>query len=621
MHCSVTVQNEATMKIRDELKWLVPLAVVGIAVFANSLGGEFVYDDSRQILRNTLIQDNGLIWKALTSDVWAFKGDGTVVASNYWRPTFTAWHILNYRLFGVAPFGWHLLNVLLHAGVTLLAFLFLRKLEFTAAIAFAIALIFAVHPVHVESVAWVSGSPDLLFSLALLGSLWFADTYAGSRSTKHLALAALLYALALGAKEIGIICLPLYYFVLARHEPDKKKPLDYKMPLLLLAAIAAGWFLLRMNILGGLSSPPEDAVGFGTAILSVPSMFAFYLRQIFFPYWMSGNYPLEPVSQIGLTNFILPLAVSLAALGGIFYLVKRDAKTRLAAALFLLPLAPAMNAMVFTPEQIVHDRYLYLPLLGALMLIVPLAARFTTERNVMIGCIAASAILGARTFVYNRTWASDLSLWANARAMDASSFTAGQYANALIEAERYDEAIRELTAAINKNPKPRNYLARGRTYLKKKQYPLAEANLTKLLSLPPEDQELYAIYQAYEALGIVYSEQRNYETAIRNFTEARAKLSMYSAALSCDLAVVLYQAGQKEQALRELEGSRAQARIELLPESKNVFMRLGMLYAEMGRKDDARSALREYLTVTASLNDKETLKNRAQVTKLLDSIK
>ena len=65
--------------------------------------------------------------KALTNDVWAFKGDGTVTASNYWRPTFTAWCIINFSLFGLDPYGWHFLNLLLHLGVCLLAFLLLRK--------------------------------------------------------------------------------------------------------------------------------------------------------------------------------------------------------------------------------------------------------------------------------------------------------------------------------------------------------------------------------------------------------------------------------------------------------------------------------------------------------------
>lgn len=609
------------MKLRDEWKWLIILAVVAVAIYANATSGEFVYDDTRQILRNPLIQSNDLIGKALTSDVWAFKGDGTVVASNYWRPTFTAWHILNYRLFNGAPFGWHLLNVVLHAFVCLLAFLLLRKLEFSSIIAFSIALIFAVHPVHVESVAWISGVPDLLFSLALLGSLWFADSYSKSGSTKHLALTAVLYALALGAKEIGIICLPLYYFLLIRDRGEKKNKVEYKTPLLLLAGIAAGWFVLRMSILGGFSNPPEDAVAFGTAILSIPSMFAFYLRQVFFPYWIAGNYGLEPVTQVGMLNFVVPLAVSLAALAGLVYLVRNDPKTRFAAALFILPLAPAMNAMVFTPEQIVHDRYLYLPLLGILMLIVPLASRWLNERNLLIGCAAISAVLAVQTFMYNDAWTSELKLWARARANDSSSFTAGQYANALSEAGRYDEAIREYSAAIDKKPRARSYLGRANAYLKKKQYEPAERDLKAMLAIPLDKIDAYAVYQAHESLGIVYSEQRNYEAAIRNFTEARSKLPIYSAALTCDLAVVLYQAGQKEQALRELEGVKDQARKEMLPESKSVFMRLGMLYSELGRKDEARAALREHLALTATFTNKETLSERQMSAKFLENLK
>ena len=79
------------------------LALVTFGVFANTLDGDFVYDDRRQILMNPLIQDPGLYGKALVSDVWAFKADGNTVTSNYWRPTYTAWSIINFRFFGVRP--------------------------------------------------------------------------------------------------------------------------------------------------------------------------------------------------------------------------------------------------------------------------------------------------------------------------------------------------------------------------------------------------------------------------------------------------------------------------------------------------------------------------------------
>src|SRR5436190_12866296 len=322
------------MKLRDEWKWVLPILAVCVVVFANSVGGDFVYDDTRQIVRNTLIQDNSLIWKALTSDVWAFKGDGTQAASNYWRPTFTLWNIINFRLFGMSAFGWHVANLILHSGVCLMAYVLLRRWAFSAAAAFTIALIFAVHPVHVESVAWIAGSPDLLFSLAFLGSLWFATSYRESRSNNHLMLTALLYAVALGAKEIGIVCLPIYYFVLTdKVEEKKKKATDNNTPLLGLAAIAIVYFLIRWAVLGAVSRPPDDAVAFGDAVMSIPAMFAFYLKQIFAPFPIAVNYPITPVTAISATNFVIPLAVSAAAIAGIVYLAKTSPKTRLAAAI------------------------------------------------------------------------------------------------------------------------------------------------------------------------------------------------------------------------------------------------------------------------------------------------
>lgn len=608
------------MKFRDEWKWIVPIVVVCLLVFANSVTGEFVYDDMRQILRNTLIQDNGLMWKALTSDVWAFKGDGTQAASNYWRPTFTLWHIINFRMFGTDPVGWHITNLLLHSGVCVVAYALLRRWAFSAMVAFAITLIFAVHPVHVESIAWISGSPDLLFSLAFLGSLWFAQTYSETGKTNSLILTILLYLAALGAKEIGILCLPIYYFVLTGAETKPKKPIDVKTTMLTLCGVVAGYFLIRFAVLGAVSRPPDDAVSLGNAILSVPEMFAFYLRQVFFPYWIGVNYPVEPVSQIGTSNFFVPLMVSLAALAAVFYLAKTNKKGSLAAATFLLPLVAAMNATAFISEQIVHDRYLYLPLLGVLMLIVPFAAKLAGERNILIACGVLSVVLSVQTFTYNSAWANELALWSWTSKIDDSSFTSMQLGNALVEAGRDSDSIDAYSKAIAKKPVPRGYIGRGRVYLKTKQYPKAEADLVKATQFPAEQVEAYALYQAYEALGIVYSEQRNYDAAIKNFAKARTELPIYSAALTTNLAIVLYQSGQKDAALRELEGAKAQARKELLPESKAVFLRLGMLYAEQRRKDEAKNAIQEYLALTASTTDKTTLDARAQAGKILQGL-
>jgi tetratricopeptide (TPR) repeat protein len=608
------------VKLRNEIKWIIPLLLVCIGVFANSLGGEFVYDDTRQIIRNTLIQNNSMLWRALTSDVWAFKGDGTQAASNYWRPTFTLLNIICFRLFGTNPVGWHVVSVLLHAGVCLLGFLLLRRWQFTAAVSFVIMLVFAVHPTRVESVAWIAGSPDLLFALALLGSLWFATTYRASRSNRHLLAMAALYVTALGAKEVAILCLPIYYFVL-RDDGDETQPLDLKIPLLAIASAAIMYFVIRLNIIGAVTLPPPDAVGLGPAVLSVPMAFAFYLKQIFLPYSIAINYPLTPVLEIGATNFLLPLVVSLIALAGLVYVARDSAKARIAAALFLLPLAPAMNASAFPPDQVVHDRYLYLPLLGVLMILVPFASKYLNERVLLISACVIAAVLSFQTVRYNSAWSNELALWSWTRSVDDSAFTALQLGSALSEAGKYEDSVAVYSEAIEKKPSLRALYGRGRNLNALKRYNEAERDLIAALATPKEGQDAYAAYQVYESLGITYLEQKRYEQAIRNFLEARKELPIYAAALTEKLAVVHYQAGNKSDAIRELEANVVQSRREMLPESKNVVFRLGLLYAEQGRKEEARGALSEYLRSTAGFNDKAILGYRTQAMRAIESLR
>jgi protein O-mannosyl-transferase len=609
------------MKFRNELKWIVPVVAICALVFANSLSGQFVYDDLRQIVRNPLIQDNSLIWKALTSDVWAFKGYGTVAASNYWRPTFTLWHIINFRLFGAEPFGWHVTNLLLHLGVCTLAYFLLRRWNVSAVIACAITLLFAVHPVHVESVAWVSGSPDMLFALAFLGSLWFAQNYAEKNKTTDLLVAIALYILALGAKEIGLICLPIYFVLFYQHPLKDKRATYFDRRTFGFIVAAALYFFARLAVLKTLSSPPDDAASFGQALLSVPEIFAFYLRQTFFPYWLSVNYPLHAVTAIDATNFALPVVVLLAALACLYYAVAKNSKIALpATALFILPLLPVLNAAFFPPGQLVHDRYLYLPLLGILLLAGSFAARILPEKYLLIAAAVIAIPLCLQTYTYNQAWVDELALWSWSARVDRGADTLSQYASELSERGRVDEAIQVYNESLADRPLPRSYLGRGRNLILEKKYGEGEKDLQTILQLPPDKLELYVLYQTYEALAISYGEQKKYAEAIAMLKDARAKLPMFSASLTADLAVVLYQNGQKEEAFRELEAARGQARVELLPEAKSVFLRLGMLYAEFGRKDDARNSIREYLNLTAVFKDKGTLEDRADAEKLLKSL-
>lgn len=628
-------EKESPAFIKYQFLFPIILVIVAFAIFANTLNGDFVYDDKRQILKNPLIQDASLYGKALTSDVWAFKGDGSAAASNYYRPTFVLWLIFNFQLFGVNPFGWHLLNILLHVGVCVLAFLLLRKWNLNNLTAFSIALLFAVHPVHTESVAWISGAPDLLFGVFFLSSVWFADNFAkryskesnekhGAKYYLDLIFALVFYAFALGSKEVGILCFPIFMLIFAK-ESGKQNAIKLTIPFTIFAAI---YFVARFFAIGAISHPTEDAVGFRQMIFTIPAMFVFYLKQTIFPLWLGANHPLRPHSDFDIDDFLLPLIISIAALILFFILAKRSFVQRIGFAFFILTLIPAMNATGFMFEQIVHDRYLYFPLLGFLMLIFPFIAEmfakiFGEKRKFafILAVIFLAIPLSFKTFLYNKVWTSELSLWKQAVEIDVkSAFNWSQLGAILSEEKRTDEAIEAYNNSIDVRPTALAYLGLGRNFLAQNQFEEAVFNARIVIEMPKEKVNAYTLFQAYELETLSLTMNNKLPQAERSLIAARKTLPIYYAALTEKLAVVLYQQNRKQDALRELESAKNQAKTEFLPTSKTVLLRLAMIYFEMGNREEAKKVLQDYLKLTGSLSDELSINDRKQAFELLKKL-
>jgi tetratricopeptide (TPR) repeat protein len=590
--------------------------VLGFLIYTNTLGGEFVYDDLRQIKRNTLIQDGSQFWHALASDVWAFKG-GDQASSNYWRPSFVLWMILNFRCFGLSTFGWHLTNILLHAGVVALAFALLRKLNISRPIAGAIALIFAVHPVHSESVAWISGAPDLILGVAMLGSMWFVNLLGEKKTPLRWTLAIALYLVALGAKEVAILY-PLLVVVLLHREPRQgEKGVPWTRTLSIawpFAAVAATYFLIRQLVLGISQRLPDGGASLGETILTAPAVFAFYLRQMIAPYWIGPSYPLRAVTpdNIGASSFLIPLVVTLVAGWWMVRMAARSKTARIGLTLFLIPLLPAMNIAAFHPEQLVHDRYLYLPLLGFLILTVPILAsllqRAAGERMsrgpilIFVFAVIAAVPLAAQTIRYNGAWTANLALWEWAVRSDPNSALNYQlYGGQLHEAKKLEESVAAYNRSIEIHPMPSTFVSRATTLIDQNLFQEAERDLHEVTSKQVEQVSPYTMYQAYERLALSFTRQQKLNEAADAITEARGRLPQYRAALTEKLAVVFYQGGQKQEALRELNAVRAQGRTETLPESRTIFYRLGLLNMELGHPQEARDAFQEFLSSTQGM--------------------
>jgi protein O-mannosyl-transferase len=602
--------------LRIELFWLLPALVAGFLVYVNTLHGQFVYDDQWQIVRNTLIQDSSQFWHALTSDVWAVHG-GEQATSNYWRPSFVFWMILNFRCFGLAPFGWHLANILLHLGVVALAFSLLRRLDISRPVAGAIALLFAVHPVHSESVAWISGAPDLILCATMLGSIWFVILLGEKMTPLRWALAIVLYLVALGAKEIAILYPLIVVAVVWRRERDRDdggvswgRALSIAWPF---AAVAVAYFIARQSILGTVQLSKSE-VSLGETILTAPAVFAFYLRQIIVPYGIGPSYPLRVVTtaNIGMANFIVPLVVTIGAGWWMLWIAGRSKLARIGLALLVVPLLPTLNIAAFHPEQLVHDRYLYVPLLGFLILTVPVLATLlqrvtdsgTSRRGllVFVGAAVVSLPLAAQTIRYNSAWTSNLALWEwGVRSDPTSAFNYQQYGVQLHEAKRLEEAVAAFNRAIEILPSPVAYLARGTTLIDQKRFEEAERDLHELTSVEIEKVTPYTMYQAYEGLAVSYVKQRKLTEAAAALVEGRNRLPQYTAAFTVRLAVILYQGGQKQEALNQLNAARTHGRTDALPEARLIFYRLGLLNAELGNAQDARAAYQEFLSLTKDI--------------------
>lgn len=616
--------------LRLEMAVLALALLLGFLLYVNALGGEFVYDDKPQIARNILIQDSSNLRRAMFSDVWAFKRGDAAAVSNYWRPSFILWLVINYQLFGINTFGWHLLNILLHLSVVGLAFfLLVRRLRVSLWVAGAIALLFAAHPAHTESVAWISGSPDLLLSVSLLASMWFAWLLGREPTKLRWALSIAFYLIALGAKEIAIFYPLIVLLLLWRPKRERDvegiewaRALKLALPFALIAAL---YFIIRQSILGGLAQWPEGGASTASTILSAPAVFSFYLRQIVFPYWLGPSYPLRAVTTANISpgNFFIPLLISLTVIGWMLWRAWRSKLARIGLALFILPLIPAMNIAAFLPDQIVHDRYLYLPLLGFLMMTVaPLAALFDKAKaleNVRRDWLIYAAAfvlclpLGWQTIRYNRAWLSDLALWQWAFQSDPTSArNYVQYGAELYSRKRFAEAIGSFDRALEMDPQLLAYLGRGRSLIELKRFAEGEKDLRVITGKETGQVPSHLMYLAYEARAIGYERQGMMDEAARTLDEARTRLPQYKAALTEKIAVILYQTGKKPEAYAQLESVRAAAREETLPESRQVFYRIGLLAAELGKNGEARQALQEYLAQTKNAQDPEFKQARAE---------
>lgn len=595
------------------------LVLVGLA-YANALHGEFVYDDQKQILGNPLIQQPELLGKALASDVWAFSGQEGRASSNYWRPVFVAWLSLHYRWFGENPAPWHLSNLLLHFLATVLAWFVLRALGARPAVAAAVCWLFAVSPVHVESVAWISGSPDLL-TAGLLFAAYLAHLASRSRRIALRALALGAFALALLTKEIAIV-FPAIVLVTewVLREPRPGRVRAVLLSTLPYLGVVAAYLAVRIQLVGWQRLVPPGAPDLAGTLASAPALLLLYLRHAFWPFGLGPTYPFKPlaVGDLSFANFVLPLLAVLLLAWGAFRLCRRGPLYPLALAWFALPLAPLFDLRSFLPEDVAHDRYLYLPLFGALAFAATAAGEIWGSRRRPFTAFAAAGLVLALLLVpvtrsYNRAWLNEIALWERGVATNPdTAFPHAQLGDAYRRAGRTAEARRELERTLELNPGiTAAHVSLADLDLKEGRLAEAERHLQAVLAQYPD------LGPAIERLGQVYQAQGRTAEAIAVFEHGRRVTPYQRGLYTVNLAVLQQLSGRSDLARRELESLGADLGGTRDPKVMRAWWFLGELDREAGRTAEAAALYRRYLAATEGLATPDVLALRPVVAEQL----
>jgi len=349
---------------------LAVIAALTFLIYQSTLSFGFVWDDHVQVESNPLILSWKTLPRAFQSNLWY----QVTPEGSYYRPFFMVWSVLNHSLFGLQPWGWHLTNVLLHLIATCLLFVLLRRLKveyWTAAIA---TLLFGVHPVHIEPVAWISAGSDILATiLYILTFLAFLKARQNHGRQKLLWMAGswVVFACALLTKEMGLtfpVILALYLLLVPEKNSQASLYLRARTAVvasLPYAAVNVLYLAQRVHVLHGISHSYKD-YGLLTTLRTLPVVVLTYLRILIFPKGLNGFYHVPYVQNLSFTRFILPV-VALAALAVLIAWWSRRERDPLIAFFGLwIPvcLIPALYLPTFMPGDFVRDRYVYLPSIG-----------------------------------------------------------------------------------------------------------------------------------------------------------------------------------------------------------------------------------------------------------------
>jgi len=584
----------ASAEQRSRILCLV-LAAVALALYNPVNRHPFVnYDDDRYVTENQHIR------QGLTADTFTWALTSTEQAN--WHPLTWMSHALDCSLYRLNPAGHHFTSVLLHAVNVVLLFLFLSRATGRTGASLFVAALFALHPINVESVAWVAERKNVLCTMFFFLTLWAYVWYAKQPDWKRHVAVFVLFAAGLASKPMAItlpfVLLLLDYWPLRRVPEERWLPqarlVLEKLPLLALSA-ASAFITVKAQQAGGAVRSTEEfsfAVRLANAIYS----YAMYLWKMVWPAHLAPLYP-HPGASLAAWQVTTATVVLLAVTALVFKF--RTRRYLLVGWLWFLGMLVPAIGLVQVGDAAMADRYAYIPLVGIFIMIAFGVADWAESRRLPLSpAIPAAALLVLLAMITQRQigyWQSNPELWSHTLAVTQNNFIAeDNLGGALLLEGRDEEARPHFEAAARINPRdPMSRSNLGTYYQSHGQGPEAIQQYQAAIHLT-SDPGLLA--QNYANRGAVQFELGQDEQARRSFEQAlQLNPNQFNAWLG--LGLLARKQGRVEEAIRDLSRS-----LQLQPTAQ-AYLELGHTLEQAGRAAEALDAYDQAVKLAPDLKE------------------
>jgi len=445
---------------------LVVILIATALSYSNIFGLDFqsVWGDDLYLL-NDRIQE--FSFKNIAAYFWGFH------AGNY-HPLTSLSFAANYQIFGLNPTLFHVQNLLLHLVNIILVFSLINKLTQKLEIAVIIALLFGIHPMHVESVSWISGRKDLIYSLFFLVSLIYYHKYiTGNLRRKFYNISMIMFLLSLLAKSMAVT-LPLLLLLMDYYVNRKftKKTLKEKMPFFALSIIFG-----IVAIMGQQTDEVAAIIenySFGDRFFLICYGLIQYMVMLFYPFKQFGQsaihyYP-DKINGVFPIEYYIAPAIILVLLV-IFILLKRYRKDLVFGFLFFLITISIVSQIIPFGNSIISERYTYLPYIGLFFIIAfiynqlanKIKYKRITKPIIIIILLGMCVLFSIKTWNRNRVWKDSITLFGNAaRRFPEKSDPLYRKGLARYEAKDVRGAVLDFKVSLIRDPYfTKSYFARG----------------------------------------------------------------------------------------------------------------------------------------------------------------